>query len=66
MARARRITVRLADLEIQSITKFADENHLLPSVAVRWLLSAGLASETRSRPHDVNQTPVPSRPHQIG
>ena len=66
MARGRRITVRLADLEIQSITKFADENHVLPSVAVRWLLSAGLAAETRSRPQNVHQTPAPTRPDQIG
>jgi hypothetical protein len=66
MARGSRITVRLADLEIQSITKFADENHVLPSVAVRWLLAMGLASETRSRSPDVHQTPVSSRPHQIG
>jgi len=48
MARARRITVRLADLEIQSVRKFADENHVLPSVAVRWLLSVGLAD---GKPH---------------
>ena len=41
MARGRRITVKLADLEIQSVRKFADENHVLLSVAVRWLLSAG-------------------------
>ena len=66
MARGSRLTVRLADLEIQSITKFADENHVLPSVAVRWLLTVGLASETRSRPQNVHQTPVPTRPRQIG
>ena len=65
MARGSRLTVRLADWEIQSVRKFADENHVIPSVAVRWLLSAGLASETRSRPHDVNQ-PVSTRLHQIG
>ena len=62
MARASRITVRLADLEIQSVRKFADEKHVLPSVAVRWLLSAGLAYETRR--HDVHRTPGPTRPHQ--
>jgi hypothetical protein len=66
MARGSRLTVRLADLEIQSIKNFAEENHVLTSWAVRWLLSAGLASETRSRPHDVHQTPVPTRPGQIG
>jgi hypothetical protein len=66
MARGSRLTVRLADLEIQSITKFADENHVLPSVAVRWLLAIGLASETWSRPQNVHQTPVSTRPVPIG
>ena len=65
MARGSRLTVRLADLEIQSITKFADENHVLPSVAVRWLLSAGLATETRSRPPDVHQRPCLLGPFQL-
>jgi hypothetical protein len=63
MTRGRRITVILADLEIQSVRKFADENHVLPSVAVRWLLSAGLASETRRR--DVHP-PVSTRPLPVG
>jgi hypothetical protein len=45
MARGRRITVRLADWEIQSVRRFADENHLLPSVAVRWLLTVALAAD---------------------
>jgi hypothetical protein len=66
MARGRRITVRLADLEIQSVRKLADENHVLPSVAVRWLLAVGLVSETRSRPQDVHQRPVATRPAPIG
>jgi hypothetical protein len=61
MARGSRFTVRLADLEIQSIKKFAEENHVLTSWAVRWLLSAGLAFETRNRPPDVRQTPVSTR-----
>jgi hypothetical protein len=66
MARGSRFTVRLADWEIQSVRRFADENHLLPSVAVRWLLSAGLASEARSRPQNVHQKQVSSRPAPIG
>jgi hypothetical protein len=66
MARGSRFTVRLADLEIQSIKKFADENHVLTSWAVRWLLAAGLESETRSRPQNVHQTPVSNRPLPIG
>jgi hypothetical protein len=66
MARGSRLTVRLADLEIQSIKKFAEENHVLTSWAVRWLLSAGLATETRSRSPGVHQTPAPTRPDQIG
>jgi hypothetical protein len=66
MARGRRLTVRLAEWEIQSVRRFADENHLLPSVAVRWLLTVGLACETRSRPQNIHQTPVPTRPDQFG
>ena len=65
MARPGRFTVRLADHEIASIKAFADEKHLIDSAAVRWLIAVGLASETR-RPHDVRQTPVPTRPRQIG
>jgi len=64
MARARRITVRLGELEIQSVRKFADEKHVLPSVAMRWLLALGLASETRRCPQDVHQMPVSTRSHQ--
>jgi hypothetical protein len=65
LTRERRLTVRLADQEIASIKAFADEKHLIDSVALRWLIALGLASETH-RQHDVHQTPVPSRPHQIG
>jgi hypothetical protein len=64
MARPRRFTVRLADQEIASIKAFADEKHLIESVAVRWLLTVGLASETRSRPPDVDQ--LSTRPLPIG
>jgi hypothetical protein len=66
MARPRRLTVRLADQEIASIKAFADEKHVIESVALRWLLALGLASEARSRPQNVHQTPVPTRPDQIG
>jgi hypothetical protein len=66
MARGSRLTVRLADWEIQSVRRFADENHLLPSVAVRWLIALGLASEARSRPQNFHQKPAPTRPDQIG
>ena len=66
MARRRRFTVRLADQEIASIKTFADENHLITSGAVRWLIAAGLACETRSRPQNVHQTPVSTRPVPIG
>ena len=65
MTRERRLTVRLADQEIASIKAFADEKHLIESVAVRWLIAVGLASDTH-RPQDVHQTPVSTRPHQIG
>ena len=65
MTRERRLTVRLADQEIASIKAFADEKHVIESVALRWLLALGLASEIH-RPQDVHQTPVPTRPDQIG
>jgi hypothetical protein len=66
MARPRRLTVRLADQEIASIKAFADEKHVIDSVALRWLIAMGLASETRSRPPHVHQKPVPTRPVPIG
>jgi hypothetical protein len=66
LTRERRLTVRLADQEIASIKAFADEKHLIDSVALRWLIAVGLASEARSRPQNVHQTPVPTRPDQIG
>jgi hypothetical protein len=43
MARERRFTVRLADREMKSIRQFAQQNHVLPSVALRRLLEVGLA-----------------------
>ena len=66
MTRERRLTVRLADQEIASIKAFADEKHVIDSVALRWLIAMGLASETRSRPQDFHQTPVSTRPLPIG
>ena len=48
MARPGRFTVRLADQEIASIKAFADENHLIESAAVRWLIAVGLAAESRA------------------
>jgi hypothetical protein len=66
LTRERRLTVRLADQEIASIKAFADEKHVIDSVALRWLIAMGLASETRSRPPDVHQKPVPTRPVPIG
>jgi hypothetical protein len=65
MTRERRLTVRLADQEIASIKAFADEKHVIDSVALRWLIAMGLASETH-RPPDVHQKPVPTRPVPIG
>ena len=50
MTRECRFTVRLADQEIALIKAFADEKHLIDSVALRWLIALGLASEARSRP----------------
>jgi hypothetical protein len=47
MFRSYRLTVRLTETEIRSVRKFADVKHVLPAVAVRWLLSMGLAHENR-------------------
>jgi len=49
MARGRRFTVRLADREMKSIEQFAEENHVLASVALRRLVEAGLIFEDRAR-----------------
>ena len=48
MPRQRRYTVRFEDAEMKSIEQFADQNHVLPSVAVRWLIAVGLRQD---RPH---------------
>jgi hypothetical protein len=37
MARPHRLTIRLNDAELRSVRKFADDKHVLPTVAVRWL-----------------------------
>jgi len=55
MARERRFTVRLEDREMQSIEQFAEQNHVLPSVAVRWLIALGLA-KNYARLQDVRRT----------
>jgi hypothetical protein len=56
MTRAYRFTVRLAEPEIRSIRRFADEHHVLSSVAIRRLLSMGLYFEDRARAEGVHQT----------
>jgi hypothetical protein len=50
MSRSYRLTVRLTEAEIRSVRKFANVKHVLPAVAVRWLLSTGLAAENRAPP----------------
>lgn len=49
MARARRLTVRFADRELEAIRGFADEKHVIASVAVRRLIEVGLALENHAR-----------------
>jgi hypothetical protein len=57
MARERRFTVRLATREMQSIKQFAEQNHVITSVALRRLVEAGLLLE--------NQAGLPSRPDEM-
>ena len=61
MARIRRYTVRLADREMQSIKTFAEQNHVLPSVALRRLVEAGLIFEDRARQQGFQQTSSSTR-----
>jgi hypothetical protein len=55
MPRQQRFTVRLADREIDLIEKFANENHVVKSVALRRLLEVGLAWGNRGELPDVGQ-----------
>lgn len=50
MARPHRLTIRLNDAELRSVRKFAEDKHVLPIAAVRWLLSSGLDLEDRGPP----------------
>jgi len=63
MARERRFTVRLADSQMKSIRQFAEQNHVLPSVALRSLLEVGLA-ENSGRLQEVGPNTNASRPQQ--
>jgi len=42
MTRPIRFTVRLSEIESKALTQFADNEHLIPSAALRWLIAAGL------------------------
>jgi hypothetical protein len=64
MSRPYRLTVRLTETDIRSIRRFADAKQVLPAVAVRRLLSVGLAFENRVGTQDVHQTKT--RPLPIG
>jgi hypothetical protein len=45
MARSRRVTLRLEEKELAAITGFAEERHVIPSVALRWLIAMGLGED---------------------
>jgi len=64
MTRERRFTVRLADREMKSIRQFAEQNHVLPSVALRRLVEAGLIFEDRARQQGFQQTRLST--HEVG
>jgi hypothetical protein len=48
MSRGQRLTIRLEEAELEVIKNFADDNHVLASVALRWLISRGLAEHSAS------------------
>jgi hypothetical protein len=64
MARPYRFTVRLTDAEIRSVRRFAEAKHVLPAVAMRWLVSVGLAFENRVGAQDAQQ--IKTRPLPFG
>jgi hypothetical protein len=39
----RKFTVRFSDEEFQALSAFADQEHVIASVAVRWLIGMALA-----------------------
>jgi len=49
MARPHRFTVRLSKNEISAINSYADQTHLIPSVAVRILLTRALAGNHKGQ-----------------
>ena len=61
MARERRYTVRLANREMKSIEQFAEQNHVITSVALRRLVEAGLIFENRPRQQGFQQANIPAR-----
>ena len=50
MTRGHRFTVRFAETEVAAIKNFADEAHVITSVALRRLIQLGLGVENRARP----------------
>jgi hypothetical protein len=56
MPRERRVTVRLSDNEFSALSDYADSRHLLQSVGLRILLSAGLREEERGEPKAAEPT----------
>jgi hypothetical protein len=57
----RRFTVRFSDEEFQALEAFADREHVIPSVAVRWLIGMALGDKNPDsrRPLDGPEGPKP-------
>ena len=55
MTRPHRVTVRFDEKELIAIEKFADEQHVIVSAALRWLVQMGLASNNRPKPPNTEQ-----------
>jgi hypothetical protein len=58
----RKFTVRFSDEEFQDLVAFADREHVIPSVAVRWLLEMALADKNPQARRNLNCREGP-KPH---
>jgi hypothetical protein len=52
--KTRKFTVRFSDEEFQALVAFADQEHVIPSVAVRWLIGMALADRNPDAQRSLN------------
>jgi hypothetical protein len=58
----RKFTVRFSDDEFQALTAFADREHVIASVAIRWLIGMALAKRCPESGQTLND-PKDPKPH---